>query len=436
MSDVALRVDRLGKQYKIGLRQQRNTYKTLREAVTNAVVHRPIHYIRGEKADRRNEIIWALRDVSFEIKQGEVVGVIGRNGAGKSTVLKILSRITEPTEGYAEIRGRIGSLLEVGTGFHPELTGRENIYLNGAILGMKKAEIERRFDEIVAFSEVERFIDTPVKHYSSGMRIRLAFAVAAHLETENLLVDEVLAVGDVAFQQKCLSKMGEVTKEGRTVLFVSHNMSAIAALTRRSLWLDDGRLIANGCTQDVIESYLTKISSALDLTGFVSLATLPRAESLPINPLARLEWVRTRNKDGRQTSVFTEREPIIVEFGFKVFGEIGNLELGVGVLSVQRNVELFFAPSPVYRLSLSEGCYRIRMSMDPNYLQAGAYSLILKMFADGVRQETLGDALRFTITGNGLYREKDGRFKGWISGPLRFDYEWGKVELGATAAHE
>jgi len=199
-----------------------------------------------------------LKDVSFEVKRGEVVGIIGRNGAGKSTILKILSRITKPTKGHAQITGRVGSLLEVGTGFHPELTGRENIYLNGAILGMRKAEIERKFDDIVSFAEVEKFIDTPVKRYSSGMYVRLAFAVAAHMETEILLIDEVLAVGDVAFQKKCLGKMGDVAKQGRTVIFVSHNMGVMRTLTQNCIYLENGRVAALGKSRDIVELYLRK----------------------------------------------------------------------------------------------------------------------------------------------------------------------------------
>src|SRR4030065_305314 len=228
MNDIAIRVENLGKRYRIGTAPER--YKTLRVPIA-AGVNAPIQRLRrGASAMSSNpaSTIWALRDISFEVHQGKVLGIVGRNGAGKSTLLKILSRVTEPTEGSAEIHGRVGSLLEVGTGFHPELTGRENIYLNGAILGMKKAEIERKLDEIVAFSDVEKFIDTPVKRFSSGMYLRLAFAVAAHLEPEVLVVDEVLAVGDAEFQRKCLSKMEEVSRNyGRTVVFVSHNMGAI-----------------------------------------------------------------------------------------------------------------------------------------------------------------------------------------------------------------
>jgi lipopolysaccharide transport system ATP-binding protein len=262
MNDVAFRAEGLSKQYRIGGKQER--YKTLRDTLTDAVAapfRRLSSVVRGHASAASNETIWALKDVSFEVKRGEVVGVIGRNGAGKTTLLKALSRITEPTEGYAEIHGRVGSLLEVGTGFHPELTGRENIYLNGAILGMKRAEIDWKFDEIVAFAEVEKLIDTPVKHYSSGMYVRLAFAVAAHLEPEILLVDEVLAVGDASFQKKCLGKMGDVAREGRTVLFVSHNMAAVNNLCKLAILLNQGKVVLKGSSDVVIDRYLAKDTS-------------------------------------------------------------------------------------------------------------------------------------------------------------------------------
>src|ERR1035437_2478393 len=241
MSDIAIRVEGLSKQYRIGGRQDR--YRTLRDTIADTALA-PYRRFRaalrhsGVVSANGDETIWALKDVSFEVKRGGVVGIIGRNGSGKSTLLKILSRITSPTAGWADIHGRVGSLLEVGTAFHPELTGRDNIYLNGAILGMKRAELDGRFDEIVAFSEVEKFIDTPVKYYSSGMYLRLAFGVAAHLDPEILLVDEVLAVGDASFQWKCLNKMREVAHQGRTILFVSHNMNAIRRLCSRTIWLD------------------------------------------------------------------------------------------------------------------------------------------------------------------------------------------------------
>jgi len=303
MSDIAIRVENLGKLYRIGRRER---YYTLRDVLArsfaapfrclmpiakskfrNSKLTNPQSAIRNPQS----EFIWALKDVSFEIKQGEVVGVIGRNGAGKSTLLKILSRITEPTEGYAEIHGRVGSLLEVGTGFHPELTGRENIYLNGAILGMKKREIERKFDEIVAFAEVEKFIDTPVKHYSSGMYVRLAFAVAAHLEPEILLVDEVLAVGDAAFQKKCLGKMGDVAKEGRTVLFVSHNMGAISSLCNKTIYLADGQIRATGPTEKIVTDYLSEVFQD-------RIESLEQARLAGYGQHVRLSDVRLLSNDG------------------------------------------------------------------------------------------------------------------------------------------
>jgi lipopolysaccharide transport system ATP-binding protein len=261
MSDVVIRVERLGKQFTIrGIKEH---YKTLRASLSRAA-SAPFRTVRRIVRPRPQssfifaERFWALKEVSFEVKHGEVLGVIGQNGAGKSTLFKILSRITEPTEGYADIDGRVGSLLEVGTGFHSELTGRENVYLNGAILGMRRHEIDRKFDEIVDFAEVSRFIDTPVKHYSSGMYLRLAFAVAAHLEPEILIVDEVLAVGDAAFQRKCMGKMSQVASEGRTVLFVSHNMSAVARLCHTALLLQQGRVVGRGDVQSVIQQYMDR----------------------------------------------------------------------------------------------------------------------------------------------------------------------------------
>ena len=259
MNNIAVRVSDLSKLYRIGGRKAR--YKTLRDSFTDGIAA-PFHRVAARfrrtngESSSGDDTIWALKQVSFEIKEGELVGIIGRNGAGKSTLLKILSRITEPTTGFAEIRGRVGSLLEVGTGFHAELTGRENIYLNGAILGMKKAEIDQKFDEIVAFAEVDKFIDTPVKHYSTGMYLRLAFAVAAHLEPEILIVDEVLAVGDANFQKKCLNKMDTVGKQGRTVLFVSHNMMAITRLCERAILLEDGKVLADGPAHEVVSEYM------------------------------------------------------------------------------------------------------------------------------------------------------------------------------------
>jgi len=266
LSTIAIRSEGLGKRYHLG---KSAPYKTLREAVPD--------FFRGAAQRVRalgsggssREIFWALRDVSFDVQHGEVVGVIGRNGAGKSTLLKILSRITWPTEGRALIHGRVGSLLEVGTGFHPELSGRENIFLNGAIMGMKRAEIAAKFDEIVAFAEVDKFVDTAVKHYSSGMYVRLAFAIAAHLEPEILIVDEVLAVGDLAFQQKCLGKMGEVSRAGRTILFVSHNMAVVEKLCQRAIVLHDGQIEFQGATDEAIHHYLNNMLAVSRANGHV-----------------------------------------------------------------------------------------------------------------------------------------------------------------------
>jgi lipopolysaccharide transport system ATP-binding protein len=264
MSHAAIRVDNLGKRYPIGIKRER--YLALRDVLSEAA-QRPIRAMRTllrhetcANAAKR-EFIWALKDISVEFGEGEIIGILGKNGAGKSTLLKILTRITEPTEGTADIHGSVGSLLEVGTGFHPELTGRDNIYLNGAILGMKRQEIQRRFDEIVEFAEISRFIDTPVKHYSSGMYMRLAFAVAAHLKRDVLLVDEVLAVGDAAFQKKCLGKMEDVAWDGRTVLFVSHDMAALSGLCDRAVWLSGGRIVRDGAARDVVHAYLESMAS-------------------------------------------------------------------------------------------------------------------------------------------------------------------------------
>ncbi|HSL30760.1 MAG TPA: ABC transporter ATP-binding protein [Anaerolineales bacterium] len=266
MSDTAIKVEGLGKKYHIGGRQK--SYYRLTDQLTDMIVapfRRAGKLMRGQAggAAELDETIWALKDVSFQVKSGEVLGIIGRNGVGKSTLLKILSGISDPTEGYADIYGRVGSLLEVGTGFHPELTGRENIYLNGAILGMKKTEIERKLDEIVAFAEIDKFLDTPVKHYSSGMYVRLAFSVAAHLEPEILLVDEVLAVGDMAFQRKCLGKMDDVAKEGRTVVFVSHNMGLLQQLCERGILLQQGTVSSDGTITEVVDTYLQSLEQAM-----------------------------------------------------------------------------------------------------------------------------------------------------------------------------
>jgi lipopolysaccharide transport system ATP-binding protein len=316
MNNLAIRVENLSKLYKIGAR--RNRHDTLRDHLAHGFKSLFSRNGRSSSpasqpstpsgnpssAGGRSDTIWALKDVSFEIEQGEVVGIIGRNGAGKSTLLKILSRITDPTSGFAEIHGRVGSLLEVGTGFHPELTGRDNIYLNGAILGMKKAEIESKFDEIVAFSEIEKFIDTPVKRYSSGMYVRLAFAVAAHLDPEILIVDEVLAVGDAQFQKKCLGKIGHVAQAGRTVLFVSHNTDAIRRLCSRAVWLDGGAVRFIGETDRSLSSYLLR---ELRDGGTVVFDPPHRmASGMPV----LLHSVKISDESGQVTTHFSTRSPL------------------------------------------------------------------------------------------------------------------------------
>jgi len=273
MSDVVIRVENLGKRYRVGERKE--AYGTLRDTIVSAV-QASMDALRGHGSKNGRNEFWALRGVSFEVKRGEVLGIIGRNGAGKSTLLKILSCVTRPTVGRAMIQGRVGSLLEVGTGFHPELTGRENIYLNGAVLGMKRIEIQQKFDEIVEFAEIEQFLDTPVKRYSSGMYMRLAFSIAAHLEPEILIVDEVLAVGDVTFRNKCLGKMQDVSSEGRTILFVSHDMAAIRRLCSRAILLQHGYALVDGDPAGVVARYLTAHCSSGEPNASIDLSHAAR----------------------------------------------------------------------------------------------------------------------------------------------------------------
>jgi lipopolysaccharide transport system ATP-binding protein len=301
---VSIAVDSLSKKYRLG--EYQAAYGTLRETIVHAT-----RRLAGREHRTPSAEIWALQDVSFEVPEGQVLGVIGRNGAGKSTLLKILTRIVTPTAGRAEIRGRVGSLLEVGTGFNQELTGRENVYLNGAILGMKRREIEQRFDDIVEFSGVEKFIDTPVKRYSSGMYVRLAFAVAAHLEPEILLVDEVLSVGDAEFQRRCLGRMEQLGNSGRTVLFVSHALPAVAQLCDRAIWIDGGRVVGDGKPAEVIANYLQQTHSADTEREWSE-------ESAPGNDLARILSIRALPHEGLPPGVVDVRRPIGIEIGFKV----------------------------------------------------------------------------------------------------------------------
>jgi lipopolysaccharide transport system ATP-binding protein len=324
LPDTVIRTEGLGKRYRIGAAHTRP--RSFREAIVRTATAPLRNIARLGRADWRRssgsaDLIWALQDLSIQVRHGEVLGVIGRNGSGKSTLLKLLSRITNPTTGYAEIRGRVGSLLEVGTGFHPELTGRDNVYLNGSILGLDRASITRRFDEIVAFAEVERFIDTPVKRYSSGMYLRLAFAVAAHLEPEILLVDEVLAVGDASFQRKCLGRMGHAADEGRTVLFVSHNMTALQGLCSRAIWLNEGKLTEEGTPSVVVSHYLQ------DAAATRPHQIWPDAGMAPGNDRVRLRAARARPADTDPAEPISTRTPVLLEFEYWNLREGAHLSL-------------------------------------------------------------------------------------------------------------
>jgi lipopolysaccharide transport system ATP-binding protein len=335
------------------------------------------------------EEFWALRGVSFEVKRGEVVGIIGRNGAGKSTLLKILSRITEPSEGRARVRGRVASLLEVGTGFHPELTGRENIFVNGAILGMTRGEVKKKFDEIVAFAEVEKFIDTPVKHYSSGMHMRLAFAVAGHLEPEILLVDEVLAVGDAAFQKKCLGKMGDVAKQGRTVLFVSHNMTAVQSLCRRALMIAKGNLVADGLVAPVVARYLQDAQGPTEERHW----TDPTAA--PGNDIIRIKRVRVLPDDNSADGVLTMQTPLRIETEYWVVKGGATTHLTYHLLNDQGVIVLTSGCRPVVR---EPGVYKGVFQLPANLLNSGGYYLKLLIVENENRVTYENDtAASFTV---------------------------------------
>jgi lipopolysaccharide transport system ATP-binding protein len=316
---------------------------------------------------KKEETFWALKNVSLDVKEGEVLGLIGRNGAGKTTLLKILSRITKPTTGWAEIHGRVGSLLEVGTGFHPELTGRENTFLSGAILGMGKSEITRKFDEIVAFAEIEKFIDTPVKHYSSGMYVRLAFAVAAHLEPEILLVDEVLAVGDASFQKKCLGKMGQVSREGRTILFVSHNVAAVKTLCSKAVLMKDGAIIASGIVADVVDDYLLGTETGADAKEWRDPATAPGNENV------RICYVQVLPPEDKTT--ITIDTGVLIEIGFDNLREGINLDCTV-YLTSSDGVLLFESGHIISSDGDSRhGSYHLTGRIPAHLLNAGRYSL-------------------------------------------------------------
>lgn len=398
MSNVAIKVEQLGKMYRIGGKQA--AYSTFRETLTQAIAtpfRKLYNLMRGQSyaAAGLEEEIWALRDVSFEIKHGEVLGIIGRNGAGKSTLLKILSRITEPTTGYADIYGRVGALLEVGTGFHPELTGRENIFLNGAILGMSRQDIARKFDEIVAFADVEKFIDTPVKYYSSGMGLRLGFAVAAHLEPEILIVDEVLAVGDTRFQKKCLGKMNDVATEGRTVLFVSHNMGAVQNLCQRSIWLQDGQVVADGSTSEIVSQYLNNAATSASERNYDNI------ESAPGNDIVRLRRLRVVPNGDNPNAPITMTTPLRLEF------EYWNLKpetfLNLSLVFYSSDGVLAFNTMPVHDLEwvtrpFPKGLFRSVCYVPAYLLNSGIYRISCLFVQDQARViYRLDDALTLDV---------------------------------------
>jgi lipopolysaccharide transport system ATP-binding protein len=359
---TAIEAEGVSKLYRIG---PRAPYRTLRDTIANQLT--------GKKSDDRRSL-WALRDVSFSVRKGEALGIIGRNGAGKSTLLKILSRITPPTEGRIEIAGQIGSLLEVGTGFHLELTGRENTYLSGAILGMKKRQIDEKFDEIVAFAEVQKFIDTPVKYYSSGMQVRLAFAVAAHLEPEIMLVDEVLAVGDASFQKKCLGKMGDVASRGRTVLFVSHNLRAVAELCERCLWIEGGRIVRTGSPQEVILPYIGSTKTTTSDGRIPS--ELHRSDS---TGSICFRTTKVLDKEDRPTTALSFGERLRVTAEFDVLRRVEDVRLVVGIekLDGTRVAYLHHTDDPsTHPLDLMPGSYVASMEVDMP-LMPGGYSIQL-----------------------------------------------------------
>lgn len=429
VSDTVITVDKVSKKYIIA-HQNVDRNPTIKDAfagTARSLMRRFRTPLDTSPLNTTKEEFWALSDISFQIEQGDRVGIIGRNGAGKSTLLKILSRITEPTKGRIVLKGRVASLLEVGTGFHPELTGRENIFLNGAVLGMSRSETRRKFDEIVDFAEVEKFLDTPVKRYSSGMYVRLAFAVAAHLEPEILIVDEVLAVGDIAFQKKCLGKMEHVASEGRTVLFVSHNMPSVLSLTRRCILLEKGLVVAIGETERVVGQYLKQFESLLSNSGMAEFTDADRDMSLQ-GPKGKLTRARLLNENGEQSGTFAEGEPVMLEMGFRILEEVQEVQLGCTVRSKNGQVNLFTTPSPEYQQTLPPGDYSVRVLLSPNHLREGEYILTLKLFADGQRQDHVPDTLGLVIQHDASVVQNRSYFQLWVKGNMKYDYRWGEIQ--------
>ncbi len=413
MTSLAIRIEGLGKEYHIGGLQD-NEDRSLAEIVSSGLLS-PFQRLadivsgRAQSASGLKETFWALKDISLEVKHGEVVGIIGRNGAGKSTLLKILSRITEPTEGRIELYGRVGSLLEVGTGFHPELTGRENIYMNGVILGMRKAEIDRKFDEIVAFSEIEQFIDTPVKHYSSGMSVRLAFAVAAHLEPEILVIDEVLAVGDVAFQRKCLGKMNDVAGEGRTVLFVSHNMSAINNLCTRGVVLERGQLLYDGKVEEAVANYLYLMSE--------DFSTNQNPIQFPVKPQlkAQILEVGLKNHQDEYTHSLDYSHPFSVELILEVREFDPQHFAALTITDTYGNIILFTSDEDMGEApiaNLHEGQLRYHICFPAKLLKPGSYylSVVIAKHPSG-KIDRYDNLMLFEIQDTDSYRAMKGLYR-------------------------
>jgi lipopolysaccharide transport system ATP-binding protein len=424
---TAISVKNLGKRYQIGAAESKFRYNMLRDVIMDTV-YAPVRIAKAlvGKSDRRSNknFVWALDDVSFDLEEGKVLGIVGRNGAGKSTLLKILSRVTEPTTGTVTVRGRVGSLLEVGTGFHPELTGRENIYMNGAILGMKRTEIDKKFDEMVDFSEVGQFIDTPVKRYSSGMYLRLAFAVAAHLEPEILVVDEVLAVGDAEFQRKCLGKMNDVAQQGRTVLFVSHNMSAILRLTQEAIVLKKGRLIKRAPTAEAVDFYLS--SGQAESGQRVWEADDVPAASEPFRPVA----IRIKDRSGKVVDTIRSTETLTVEWEYQINAPITGLRVGM-YLSTMRGEYVFTAfdtdDAGQYEQfgSRQAGRYISRCEIPADFFNEGRYSLGVNASSFGVKRYFMDEnALSFNVDISGAPGMQWAEVR---QGPVRPRLNW-KIE--------
>jgi lipopolysaccharide transport system ATP-binding protein len=423
--DVVIRAEGLGKKYVIGHQAERESYVALRDVIARSakgLARSAADMVRGRPNVVGDEVeeFWALKDVSFEIKRGEVVGVIGRNGAGKSTLLKVLSRITEPTEGRVEIRGRVASLLEVGTGFHPELTGRENIYLNGAVLGMTHAEIRRKFDEIVAFAEVEKFLDTPVKRYSSGMYVRLAFAVAAHLEPEILIVDEVLAVGDAEFQKKCLGKMGEVAGHGRTVLFVSHNLAAIQKLCSHSLLLRSGRLEATGKTADVSALYLSSNQNFLS-NEFNIADENPTSRHTGLG--IKFLHFSIENQYGQPAGVIPFRQSFTVNFRIESIVSRPFVLIGFSIVS-RDGREIFGSSRHDFDQdhAIRPGIYTISAPINPNMLTPGQYTIRAAIFEKEILYHHIDDVAFFEISDGITQEEFD--IQRHLVGDIHYKFVW------------